>query len=117
MSYVITALLGVLAGFIAARFIRVKGFHKDVAQVLLECMELEEKQAAALGKKSMIDYVVEAYGMDYAVVHYGSIFHILRGMPKKDEKLINVENAVGAFLQKAMHDDIEKYKNRQQNQK
>ena len=83
MSYVITALLGALAGFIAARFIRVKGFHKDVAQVLLECMELEEKQAAALGKKSMIDYVVGAYGMDYAVVHYGSIFHILRGMPKK----------------------------------
>ena len=38
-------------------------------------------------------------------------------MPKKDEKLINVENAVGAFLQKAMHDDIEKYKNQQQNQK
>lgn len=116
MNNMISALLGALVGFIVTRFLRVGGFHKDVAQVLLECMELEEVQASELGRKSMIDYVVDKKGMDYAVVHYGSIFHILHGMPKKSEKLIQVENAVGTFLQKAMHDDIEKYKSQKEKQ-
>lgn len=111
MNYVIAALVGALVGFVIARFIKVKGFHKDVAQMLCECMELEEHQAVLLGKASMIDAVIEKRGMDYAVMHYGNIYHILRGMPKKDEKLLQIETAIGVFLQQAMHEDIEKYKN------
>ena len=66
-----------------------------------------------MGQNSMIDYVVEEKGMDYAIVHYGTIYHILRGIPKKDEKLANVENAIGLFLQAAMQKDIQAYQKEQ----
>lgn len=114
MLYVLVGIAGILFGFVAAWFIRAKAYHKDVADVLLRCLETEEELAQTLGKSSMIDYTVEKKGMDYAIVHYGTIFHILRGMQKKDEKLANVETAIGMFLQNAMRKDIEKYEKEKQ---
>lgn len=110
MAYVIGAAVGIVIGFLLAKMIRANRFHKDVAGVLLRCLEMEEAQAAALGKTSMIDYVVEEKGMDYAIVHYGNIYHILRGIPQKEEKLNQVEEAIGQFLQHAMRKDIERYR-------
>lgn len=114
MLYVLVGIAGILAGFVIAWFARAKAYHKDVAEVLLRCLETEEEQAQALGKASMIDYIVEKKGMDYAIVHYGTIFHILRGIQKKDEKLADVETAIGVFLQTAMREDIKKYEKEKQ---
>ena len=113
MMYVLAGIVGLLVGFIGAWFIRANAYHKDVSDVLFRCLENEEEQAQKLGQNSMIDYIVEEKGMDYAIVHYGTIYHILRGIPRKDEKLENVENAVGLFLQAAMQKDIQAYKKEQ----
>lgn len=113
MMYVLAGIGGLLMGFLGAWFVRANAYHKDVSGVLLRCLENEEEQARKLGQNSMIDYVVEEKGMDYAIVHYGTIYHILRGIPKKDEKLANVENAIGLFLQAAMQKDIQAYQKEQ----
>ncbi len=116
MGYVLCAAAGLLLGFLIGKLLQANAYHKDVAQMILRSMELEEAMAAQLKKPSMIDYVVESRGMDYAILHYGNLFHILRGMPKKDETLTEVENAVGEFLQGAMREDIKKYKAEQKEQ-
>lgn len=107
--YVLVGIAGILIGFVIAWFVRAKTYHKDVSDVLMRCLEIEEEQAQELGKASMIDCVVEKKGMDYAIIHYGTIFHILRGLQNKNDKLVNVETAIGVFLQKAMREDIQKY--------
>lgn len=114
MLYVLVGIAGILFGFVIAWFVRAKAYHKDVADVLLRCLETEEELAQALGKPSMIDYTVEKKGMDHAIVHYGTIFHILRGIQKKNEKLTNAETAIGIFLQNAMREDIKKYEKEKQ---
>lgn len=113
MMYVLVGIGGLLVGFLASWFIRANAYHKDVSGVLLRCLENEEEQARRLGKSSMIDYIVEEKGMDYAIVHYGTIYHILRGLPKKDEKLADVETAIGLFLHAAMCKDIQEYEKEQ----
>ncbi len=108
-SYIVGGVIGLLIGFLAAKLVNARIYHKDVAQMLVNSLELEEAQAQALGKPSMIDHVVQTKGMDYAIMHYGNLYHILRGLPKKDEKLSQIENAIGLFLSDAMRDDLARY--------
>ena len=117
MKYVICVVIGIIVGFLIGKLQKAKTYHKDVADVLLRCMEMEEEQAHALKCSSMMDHVVKTKGMDYAILHYGNIYHILRGIPKKEEKLEQVEQAIAGFLQEAMRDDLEQYKKEQQAKK
>lgn len=85
-------------------------YHKEVSDTLLRCLNIENDYAKALGKNSMIEYMIEERGLSYAVFYYGSIYHLLSGQYKKDEHTEKVEYALAEFLREAMHDEIEEYK-------
>ena len=110
MNYVLAAAAGVLAGFLLSKLAAARTYHRDVAQMLMRCLELEEVMAQELKKPSAIDYLVETKGMDSAILHYGSLFHILRGIPGKSDKLEQAQQAIGLFLQDAMKEDLARYR-------
>lgn len=114
MNYFLAAVAGALVGFFISKLVAARTYHRDVAQMLMRSLELEEAMAQELKQPSAIDYLVSTKGMDSAILHYGSLFHILRGIPHKTEKLEKAEQAIGLFLQDAMKEDLARYRKEKQ---
>lgn len=113
MDHVFIFLAGLIAGFLASKLfkmIQLYRYHKDVADTLLRCLNTENDYAKALGKNSMIEYMIESKGLKYAIFYYGSIYKLLSGQHRKENEVENVEIALAEFLRDAMKEDIEEYR-------
>ncbi len=120
MEICIAVIAGILIGFLLAKLlkiVRLNQYHKEVADTLLRCMEMENEYAQALGEKSMIEYTIKKKGMQFGILHFGSVYHLISAIPKKEESVSKVEEAMGLFLHEALRDDIEKYRREREERK
>lgn len=110
---IICVLLSVFLGFIVGLFIASKikiRSDKELGKAITDYLQIENEMAKALGKESIINYVIDQKGMEYAIGYFGQTYMILHRLKEKRPNIDSIENSIKTFLETALSPELDQYK-------